>query len=67
MLSCIYHPVKGMHVVTDDEKGAFLASGFWFDSPKKAAEFSDKPVVEVNIEPKPVRKNRFKKENEDAK
>ncbi len=39
MLTCVFHPLDGMRVVEDDEAEPLLASGVWFDSPKKAYDY----------------------------
>jgi hypothetical protein len=67
MLNCIYHPTEGMRVVPSEEQNGFLASGFWFDSPLKAEEYRQKVEADIKNETKPVRKSRFKKENENEK
>lgn len=65
MLNCIYHPIDAMQVVTDEEREALLASGFWFDSPIEAREFRDRVEKDV-VEKKATPKGRAKKENSDA-
>ena len=41
MLNCAYHFTGDMQVVDNDEYEKLLASGAWFDSPKKAEAYKD--------------------------
>lgn len=41
MLTCIYHPIDDMRVLEEDEAERLLASGVWFDSPRKAREYRE--------------------------
>lgn len=52
MLNCIYHPIDGMQVVSNEEKDRLLALGVWFDSPAKAKAYKDKVEKEIKEEPK---------------
>jgi hypothetical protein len=63
MLTCIYHPIDAMRVVEACEADKLKASGVWFDSPKKAADYrlkveneiKQKESEEANVE-KPISK-----------
>lgn len=50
MLTCVYHPLDDMQVVEDEVAVKMLASGVWFDSPKKAKEYRMKVEDEVEKE-----------------
>lgn len=53
MLTCLYHPIDGMTVFEDWEVETKLASGVWFDSPKKASEYRDNVERQISEESKP--------------
>jgi uncharacterized Rossmann fold enzyme len=39
MLTCVYHPIDSPRVLEEDEAEKLIASGFWFDCPKKAQDY----------------------------
>ncbi len=50
MLTCVYHPIDAMRVLEVDEADKLKATGFWFDSPKKAQEYRSKIEQEIKDE-----------------
>ena len=52
MLTCLYHPIDDFRVVEEDEAERLLASGVWFDSPKKAQAYRLKVEDEIKQESK---------------
>ena len=64
MLTCVYHPIDGMRVLDSDEADKLKASGIWFDSPKKAAEYRIKVESEMQEESK-AKKPRVKLKEKD--
>lgn len=50
MLTCVYHPLGPMRVLESDEAEKLKATGFWFDSPKKAQEYRKKVEQEIKDE-----------------
>lgn len=62
MLTCVYHPVNGMKVVEEDQAEALIDTGFWFDSPKDAANYRKKVEEEIKQSRKVGRPKRVKEE-----
>jgi hypothetical protein len=62
MLTCIYHPTNGMQVLEECEAEALIKSGFWFDSPKDAANYRNRVEEEIKQSRKVGRPKRVKEE-----
>jgi len=62
MLTCVYHPIDPVRVVEEDEAERLLASGVWFDSPKRAEEY--KRDVEYQIKQESLNKQRKAKQRD---
>ena len=56
MLTCVYHPIDDFRVVEEDEADQLKATGVWFDSPAKAANYRAKVEREIEEESKPKAK-----------
>jgi len=54
MLTCVYHPIDTYQVVEEEEAARMLASGVWFDSPKKASDYRLKVEDDIKNEPEEV-------------
>lgn len=52
MLTCVYHPIDALRVVESDEADRLMATGGWFDCPKKAQDYRNKVEVEIQNEDK---------------
>lgn len=50
MLTCVFHPIDAMRVVEEDEAQRLIASGVWFDSPRKAQTYREKVEDEIKHE-----------------
>jgi len=56
MLTCVYHPIDDFRVVEEDEADQLKATGVWFDSPVKAANYRAEVEREIAEEAKPKAK-----------
>jgi hypothetical protein len=62
MLTCVYHPIDAMRVLEEDEAVGLLASGVWFDCPKKAEDYRSKLEEEIKQESRAEKPKRKLKE-----
>ncbi len=63
MLTCVYHPLQPMKVVEADEADKLKATGVWFDSPKKAAEYKQGVEQKVKKEKSKDKRNERQKQS----
>ena len=50
MLTCVYHPIDPCRVVEDEVADKLMATGVWFDCPKKAKKYKEMVQIEVENE-----------------
>ena len=47
MLTCVYHPLDHYRVVEHEEADRLIASGVWFDCPRKAKAY--RKILEEDV------------------